>query len=53
MEIFDAVVIITSFSLDIAFIDSHDALDGTGLIIMLRLWKVARILNGTCIREFF
>lgn len=46
LEVFDAIVVILSFSLDIAFIDTVDVRNGTGLLIILRLWRVARILNG-------
>lgn len=46
LEIFDALVVLTTFALDIAFRESHDAVNGTGLLIILRLWRVARILNG-------
>ncbi|KAM9356612.1 voltage-gated hydrogen channel 1 [Symphorus nematophorus] len=45
-EVFDGVVVIISFVLDIAFIFHEDAFDGMGLLILLRLWRVARIING-------
>ncbi|KAJ7999777.1 hypothetical protein DPEC_G00197950 [Dallia pectoralis] len=45
-EVFDGVVVIVSFILDIVFITSEDAFDGMGLLILLRLWRVARIING-------
>lgn len=46
LEVFDAIVVILSFGLDIAFRNSTGAINGSGLIIILRLWRVARILNG-------
>ncbi|KAM4732975.1 voltage-gated hydrogen channel 1 isoform 1-T2 [Anableps anableps] len=45
-EVFDAVVVVISFVLDIVFIFHEDAFDGVGLLILLRLWRVARIVNG-------
>ncbi|KAM8732952.1 voltage-gated hydrogen channel 1 isoform 1-T2 [Acanthopagrus schlegelii] len=45
-EVFDGVVVVVSFILDIVFIFHEDAFDGMGLLILLRLWRVARIING-------
>ncbi|KAJ8286442.1 hypothetical protein GJAV_G00039300 [Gymnothorax javanicus] len=45
-EVFDAVVVVVSFVLDIVYLSSEDAFDGVGLLILLRLWRVARIING-------
>ncbi|XP_037536553.1 voltage-gated hydrogen channel 1 [Nematolebias whitei] len=45
-EMFDALVVSVSFILDIVFIFHEDAFDGMGLLILLRLWRVARIING-------
>lgn len=45
-EILDAVIVIVSFILDIVYISREDAFDGVGLLILLRLWRVARIING-------
>ncbi|XP_055725027.1 voltage-gated hydrogen channel 1-like [Salvelinus fontinalis] len=45
-EVFDGLVVIVSFILDIVYIASEDAFDGMGLLILLRLWRVARIVNG-------
>ncbi|XP_035525806.1 voltage-gated hydrogen channel 1 [Morone saxatilis] len=45
-EMFDGVVVVLSFVLDIVFIFHEDAFDGMGLLILLRLWRVARIING-------
>ncbi|CAG0882112.1 unnamed protein product [Darwinula stevensoni] len=46
LEVFDAIVVIVSYILDIIFRHQHDSTDGIGLLIMLRLWRVARVLNG-------
>lgn len=45
-EVFDGAVVVISFVLDIVFIFHEDAFSGTGLLILLRLWRVARIING-------
>ncbi|KAM4555913.1 voltage-gated hydrogen channel 1 [Odontesthes bonariensis] len=45
-EVFDGVVVVVSFVLDVVFLFHEDAFDGTGLLILLRLWRVARIVNG-------
>ncbi|XP_064461023.1 voltage-gated hydrogen channel 1-like isoform X2 [Ornithodoros turicata] len=46
MEMFDAVVVIVSFALDVAFRNPDSGANAGGLIIVLRLWRVARLLNG-------
>ncbi|XP_078277448.1 voltage-gated hydrogen channel 1 [Rhinoraja longicauda] len=45
-EVLDAVIVVVSFILDIVYISREDAFDGVGLLILLRLWRVARIING-------
>ncbi|XP_076876565.1 voltage-gated hydrogen channel 1 [Brachyhypopomus gauderio] len=45
-EVFDGIVVVVSFVLDIVYISKEDAFDGMGLLILLRLWRVARIVNG-------
>lgn len=45
-EVFDGLVVTVSFILDIVFVFHEDAFDGMGLLILLRLWRVARIVNG-------
>ncbi|KAG7281580.1 hypothetical protein CRUP_010055, partial [Coryphaenoides rupestris] len=45
-EVFDGLVIVVSFVLDIVYIFNEDSFDGMGFLILLRLWRVARILNG-------
>ena len=46
MEVFDAIVVIVSFALDVAFANEEGLSSGLGLIVLLRLWRVTRILNG-------
>ena len=46
LEIFDAVIVIVSFVLDIIFCNNEGPESGIGLLIVLRLWRVTRILNG-------
>ncbi|KAL4609592.1 voltage-gated hydrogen channel 1-like [Arapaima gigas] len=45
-EVFDAVVVIVSFILDIVYISREDVFNAVELLIVLRLWRVARIING-------
>ncbi|XP_063066217.1 voltage-gated hydrogen channel 1 [Engraulis encrasicolus] len=45
-EVFDGVVVVVSFVLDIVYITNEGAVDGMGLLILFRLWRVARIING-------
>ena len=46
MELFDAVIVIVSFTLDLIFRNNEGPESGIGLLIVLRLWRVTRILNG-------
>lgn len=46
MELFDAFIVIVSFVLDIIFRNNEGPESGIGLLIVLRLWRVTRILNG-------
>ncbi|XP_022343944.1 voltage-gated hydrogen channel 1-like [Crassostrea virginica] len=46
MELFDAVVVLVSFILDIIFRNKEGPESGAGLLVVLRLWRVTRILNG-------
>ncbi|XP_051973825.1 voltage-gated hydrogen channel 1-like isoform X1 [Xyrauchen texanus] len=45
-EVFDGIVVVVSFILDIVYISKEDAFDAMGLLILLRLWRLARIING-------
>lgn len=46
MELFDAFIVIISFVLDIIFRNKEGPESGAGLLVVLRLWRVTRILNG-------
>nr|XP_020658313.1 voltage-gated hydrogen channel 1 [Pogona vitticeps] len=45
-EVLDAVVVIISFVLDIVVLFREHEFEALGLLILLRLWRVARIING-------
>lgn len=46
MEIFDSLVTVVAFVLGIVFARNEGIRSSVGLIILLRLWRVAQILNG-------
>ncbi len=46
MEVFDAVIVVVSFVLDIVYAKAEGIESAVGLIVILRLWRVTRILNG-------
>ncbi|KAM8960752.1 voltage-gated hydrogen channel 1 [Pelodytes ibericus] len=48
-EVFDAVIVIISFIIDIVYISREDIFSAVGLLILLRLWRVARIINGVIV----
>ncbi|XP_062037876.1 voltage-gated hydrogen channel 1 isoform X1 [Lepus europaeus] len=48
-EILDAVVVVVSFILDIVLLFREHDFEALGLLILLRLWRVARIVNGIII----
>ncbi|XP_054852113.1 voltage-gated hydrogen channel 1 [Eublepharis macularius] len=45
-EVLDAIVVIISFILDIVVLFLKHDFEAFGLLILLRLWRVARIING-------
>ncbi|XP_063820467.1 voltage-gated hydrogen channel 1 [Pseudophryne corroboree] len=45
-EVFDAVIVVISFIIDVVYITREDVFNAVGLLILLRLWRVARIVNG-------
>lgn len=47
-EVLDGIVVIVSFILDIVLIFREHEFEAVGLLILLRLWRVARIINGGC-----
>lgn len=48
-EILDAVVVVVSFVLDLILLLRNHHFEALGLLILLRLWRVARIINGIII----
>jgi hypothetical protein len=48
-EILDAIVVVVSFFLDIILVFREHEFEALGLLILLRLWRVARIINGMCV----
>ncbi|XP_058137358.1 voltage-gated hydrogen channel 1 isoform X1 [Dasypus novemcinctus] len=48
-EILDAIVVVVSFVLDIFLLFREHEFEALGLLILLRLWRVARIINGIII----
>lgn len=49
-EVLDGIVVIVSFILDVILIFREHEFEAVGLLILLRLWRVARIINGRCAR---
>ncbi|NXF98300.1 HVCN1 protein, partial [Eubucco bourcierii] len=45
-EVLDGIVVIVSFILDVVLIFWEHEFEAVGLLILLRLWRVARIING-------
>lgn len=45
-EVFDAIVVLESFILDIASLHAEETFEAFNLLIILRLWRVVRIVNG-------
>lgn len=45
-EILDAIVVVLSFVLDLILLFKKHQFEALGLLILLRLWRVARIING-------
>lgn len=48
-EILDTIVVVVSFILDIVLLFREHEFEALGLLILLRLWRVARIINGIII----
>ncbi|XP_055461943.1 voltage-gated hydrogen channel 1 isoform X1 [Psammomys obesus] len=48
-EILDAIVVVLSFVLDLVLLFKKHQFEALGLLILLRLWRVARIINGIII----
>lgn len=45
-EILDTIVVVVSFVLDLVLLFKKHQFEALGLLILLRLWRVARIING-------
>ncbi|XP_025970337.2 voltage-gated hydrogen channel 1 isoform X3 [Dromaius novaehollandiae] len=45
-EVLDGVVVLVSFVLDVVLLFREHEFEAIGLLILLRLWRVARIING-------
>ena len=46
LEIFDAFVIVSSFALDIVSLVYEEAFAALELLVLLRLWRIVRVVNG-------
>merc|ERR1711953_296682 len=45
-ELFDITVVLTTFIFEMIFIRHEDALSTTGLLILMRMWRIGNIING-------
>lgn len=45
-EVFDGIVVVISWTLDVASLKEEEAFEAIALLIILRLWRVVRIVNG-------
>lgn len=48
-EIMDTIVVVVSFVIDLILLFKNHHFEALGLLILLRLWRVARIINGIII----
>lgn len=47
LEMFDALVVVVSFTLDLIFLNNNNGADiAIGFLTLLRLWRLTRIVNG-------
>lgn len=46
LELFDSAVVVVAFTLEIILLTVNEASFGSGIIIILRLWRLVRIVNG-------
>lgn len=49
MEIFDGLIVVISWSLDIAFFHHSDDADAMTLLIFLRMWRLIRIVHAIAV----
>jgi len=50
VQLFDAAIIVTSFTLDLIFVEGITGVQGEetlAFIIIFLLWRVLRVINGT------
>ena len=49
LQLFDAIIVLTSFSLDVVFIQgiTGNSEEAIALLIIFLLWRILRIINGT------
>lgn len=52
LEIFDAIVILISFGIEVAFL-FQELTVAWSLVVLLRLWRLTRIINGNLFRKKF
>uniref|UniRef100_A0A8C8RLN1 Voltage-gated hydrogen channel 1 n=1 Tax=Pelusios castaneus TaxID=367368 RepID=A0A8C8RLN1_9SAUR len=45
-EVMDGIVVVVSFIIDVVLLFREHEFQAAGLLILLRLWRVARIING-------
>ena len=56
LQIFDAVIVLTSFSLDLVFIEGitgAQSEEAIALLIIFLLWRILRIINGDTHIQFY
>lgn len=46
-EVFDGIIILVSWILDIASLLEEEAFKAASLLILLRLWRIIRVINGS------
>ena len=54
-EMFDAVIVLTSFSLDLVFIEGitgPQSEEAIALLVIFLLWRILRIINGKILAVF-
>lgn len=49
MEIFDAIIVVVSWSLDIAFFHHGDDPDAITILVFLRMWRLIRIVHAIAV----
>jgi len=55
LQIFDAVIIVSSFTIDIVFLGGVSGEEGqkaAAVLVILLLWRIARVVDGKLMRGF-